>query len=888
MNDDAGFNLRCAVNQVRYTLTNLADPFGQAVNKFVELGRAGSLLIGVVTDVVAPAYAYRVQFGDGYPVCVAYAAFLGATGNAGMRSTTTIPVGSRVICMIRHWPLVAYIIGVIPMFGKLSSPPDMLYVGSRQRVDDAHFQPINMADKSVYDACGGRFMDATMVGEVGWNAETGLRLHLDPFMFMLSVDESCGVFGFYHDQMLRIAGYNFQERTSGREYECLDDQGEYIEYEGLTPYPWENLGLWEPGDPIREFSPDEWQKQMPWYGPWEPKDDHQKPWHRIQRYGGYLGQGGKRLVVGPPVTPPDVISKYSRGGEADEQFPGLFSETIGLDGRYTLESAKGISILKHCAIITPTRMRRPEQVTDSTGDCNENYRAAGYQGGGQEHTIADTLAAEDDYPSLQRAAGLLDFHAYLFNYAGVHPFHWHAKDWSIPQADQLQHVDRDIAQIDYSALAEQPSLQPPEAKFLKIDHRLTNVAYYPTTCGIDLLEDGGVVIHDGWGSEIRMTGGNIFISAPGDIWFQSGRNVNTWAGYDAIIKAKNCIEATATERDVRLKAEQHFQVLAGNSNNNGGVLIESRGRRSDFNFENIGEKVEAAGIILKANSSTIAGWGRDIYLRTGGGNVSAGSIILDADRGSRSIVTHSNSLVNFVRSAVFQYFGTEDDVQSGNEFRPGFTMLGGNVAVNGWFINTSHVISDGWIVSGKQHIITDRANEYKNLVSPLSDYGRQSVREFVTNITNRAQSQLPGWGKNMFTALENLVYTAGKLGDDELMEHAEFSLRTDEEYKTNNFALFESRWQQIARAAGDAAYKWTEKPVRSAIQGDTYPYPGTNAYNQEVFYRQELELFDLQRGLPKNRGEKGELAEAYRNAKYKKPKAVSLDEYPLAFGETQS
>ena len=43
-----------------------------------------------------------------------------------------------------------------------------------------------------------------------------------------------------------------------------------------------------------------------------------------------------------------------------------------------------------------------------------------------------------------------------------------------------------------------------------------------------LLEDGTVVIGDGYGAEIRMCAGSITISAPGDVWLKPGKNAQMW------------------------------------------------------------------------------------------------------------------------------------------------------------------------------------------------------------------------------------------------------------------------------------------------------------------------------------------------------------------------
>ena len=84
------------------------------------------------------------------------------------------------------------------------------------------------------------------------------------------------------------------------------------------------------------------------------------------------------------------------------------------------------------------------------------------------------------------------------------------------------------------------------------------------------------------------------------MFLKSGRNVNLWAGYDLILRAKNSIDGSASAHDVRLKAENNMMLLGGNSGT-GGVLVESRGASGNFDFSQSGEAVSFGGVILRAS-----------------------------------------------------------------------------------------------------------------------------------------------------------------------------------------------------------------------------------------------------------------------------------------------
>ena len=135
---------------------------------------------------------------------------------------------------------------------------DFIHQSSRcgLRVDKTHSAPFGCDDHGgIADWSNGRPFDGMSLGEWGAITETGLRVFLDPFMVQLAVDEATGVFAFYHDQLLRLAGYNTQMFSGGHEIEVGVDQGEVHHYDGFTPYPWEQCGAPTPGmDPYRECS----------------------------------------------------------------------------------------------------------------------------------------------------------------------------------------------------------------------------------------------------------------------------------------------------------------------------------------------------------------------------------------------------------------------------------------------------------------------------------------------------------------------------------------------------------------------------------------------------------------------------------------------------------
>jgi hypothetical protein len=829
---------------------------------------------GVITDVTAIANCYRVQLDKlHYPITATLSAH-GSTSAFGARPLNTIQPGSPVIVVWHPNLYYGVILGVLPYAqteGKKSIHEQITH-STRNRADEGHRQPMKLSGNGlVTDWLSGRPFDATHVGEYGAIAETGMRIFMDPFMAMLGLDEATSVTAFYHDQLLRIAAYNLRMFTAGHEREGMNDECEYNDWSGYTPYPWEQIGLYEREDPRKDNDPQKWQIDEPWYGPWEPTDDDTRAWHRLVYYQGYFGQGGKKTVCSYPKD--GTKAKFE---EDQPVYPCLFDQMTTLDGRHMIASAKGIHIVKRAGLIAPQRKYVPEQLKEE-GDSRKNYKFSGLEGSGPDHKIKATVLADGDPGELVRAATVCDLHAYLFNYVSFHGMYWHEKDWDCPEQSDLDYIEgKPFAVPAFAELANSMFLQAPEPKSVKIDHRYDETDIYTNESGIDFLEDGSVVLYDGFGSEIRMTGGHVFISAPGDTWLKPGRTANIWGGDDVVIKAKNSMDLSTSKKDMRFKAERNQQFLSGNSGE-GGTLIESRGSKTYDFSENIGEDVVSGGVMLRAPESDVVAWATRIYLRTGGGDISGGDIILDADKGQRSLVTHTRTQHHYVDGQWFLHYGSEGEMRESMVFSETYSAIPSTLYVDGAGLFGKTVMCKGSFIASGGHVATTQGcgNPF---VGCLKDPGK--VNQILASGKEAVNEIYPqSIGKPRYdSALESAVYEEEQVGNDEVIKNAEFTFRDVEQYGTDEFMLFEDRWQQHGRITSKATATWEEQKVSGAA-GDTYPYPGKENFTGDKLMQIDLSMVDLQQQQDKDRGASPDLNDDYKDPKVEEPVPASLDDY---------
>jgi hypothetical protein len=857
------------------------DAQGHAYNVTRNLGIGPEIYRGRVVDVIAYAHCYRVLLERNGGVILCMALVSGGLLPIGPHPITSIGPGSEVYVIRPRPGNFGIILGGFPsaMTDPSVALSDFIHQSSRcgLRVDKTHSAPFGTSDHGgIGDFSNGRPFDGMSMGEWGAICETGLRQFLDPFMVQCAVDEATGVFVFYHDQLLRLAGYNTQMFSGGHEVEIYVDQREVHHYDGFTPYPWEQCGALTPSeDPYTENSPKDTQIDKPYYGAWEPQEDDQMPFHRSLGFRGYLGQGGKRMVMAPPGQGPNV---YGQPGA----YAALFEENIGLDGRYSLRSSKGLHIVKYAAIPPVKRMKRPE---DAGGDNPDNYKFAGVTGSGPDHKVTGQIKPGSDNPHLQQAAGIMDVHSWVFNWLGAHPFHYHEKDWLIKEETDTfaQKVE---APISYGDLAQQFYLKRPDPVTQKIDQRYGDVNYFPNHSYISMNDDGGISIGDGYGAEIRMCGGHIFLTAPGDVWAKPGRNFNVLAGYDACFRANNSMDLSASKNDLRLKAEHNLHLLGGNDGKQGGVLIECKAPGS-YGYQNaVGEDVRMGGFQVKVDQGDAVIWATNIYLRTGGGDVKPGFITLDAAAGQQPITLYANTISNYVSGFIADNFGTNGNITTSHVWQAGSNIIGSGCYVNGFGIFDNNVLVKGWVEVVAGHFASELADSFDGKVASMQGLSlflayqdlAKAEADAATGVTDAAQY----WQK----LFPNYLYADKGAGNDAVITAVHFTFRNPNQYKTNNFKLFEDRWQMMARLAGQTLSKWEEKSITGGSE-ETMPYPGKKPWKDDsTFMTMDLQLYDPKQGasIPRTKSAGTDTSPRVTEDKYEQPQFKDPQPQPPSSG----
>ncbi|MBQ9692704.1 MAG: hypothetical protein IJV70_06070 [Clostridia bacterium] len=842
------------------------DPSGQSRMREFSFRNNGMILcLGTVTDTCQSENSYKVH-----------------TAQNGIRiARPLMTTGGMVSCSPGYGP------GDLVLLACQTDMLDAVILGKygeRSRYNDAdlrtwitqseNFQREEAFQKALYNLdpnsklprwTHGMPVQRHDAGEFYVGSPAGPRLFLDPFMAHLSLNDATGIWTFRDDSLLRIAGINYQKITAGSYEERLNDHGECLEYAGHCLNSWEALGYYrKPESSIIEQTDNWMDLNNDARSATEPVNRQAKPFHRVVELGGWLGQGKQSWILSPPDD--SIIAEY---GKKEPMQKALSRIAQHSDGSICIESAKGISITK-CGILPA--VQRIELTEDPLkGDTPDNYNfshASMIPAGEPDFTAADTSKL------MQSLLGIRDYVAYSRNYKLIAPLLFHRKDWYIPE---VQEAGKNIPDWDLSSkireLRTKQLIEHPETWSLHLEDR--EQKYTPAEAGLHLLPDGGVVLQDGYGSELRMSGGQITLSAPGGIWIRSGKDTQIWSGRDLNLRTRKHTDITTTKGSVRIKAEKNLELLGGNEGSRSGVVIESKGQGS-LDFTKAGEQIETGGVVIKTAKGTLSMLANTVFARAGVEG-QGGGMMLDAGRGR--LFTQSTEKLDFIKMRHALNWGDFEAgrVEAVQESLKNQHTLPGQLLCNGSGIFQKQVDAGGGLYSGT-HVYTKDAvtNIY---VSPLKD---KSAAAFDTRL-RQAQTRIESENVqvqqgNRSGIVQSQFYEKGRPGYSEVLTGSGFSFRTDEELELpESFHIYVDNWQLIC---GSGTETWTETAVTTYSGKGEYPYPGRKYLKEKAcLVTQDSNL--TSKGLPKQRWSGNEPVAEYKDPRYNKPEIKNLDTWKV-------
>jgi hypothetical protein len=223
---------------------------------------------------------------------------------------------------------------------------------------------------------------------------------------------------------------------------------------------------------------------------------------------------------------------------------------------------------------------------------------------------------------------------------------------------------------------------------------------------------------------------------------------------------------------------------------------------------------------------------------------------------------------------IFHFFGMTD-YQKANMFSEEISLLSGRLGTERDIIVGGGILCQGSVLVSKGHIVTEQAARGSIFVAPCDDDCQTKINEGIDKIREAIDDTIPqAAGKIDQAVFERTWYEEKRAGNERVMEIMGFSFRTDEDYKIQDFLLYEDRWQQLARLGGQTTEKWNERGVPNKVCEKTYPFPGKKWLVDEKAYKeQDLKIakYESDGFIDKKRNEAPGLADEYKEPEFKKP-----------------
>jgi hypothetical protein len=849
-------------------LTPARDPFRANVHQTNRLQDHGQFFLGTILHAIPHVGWYKVQTGTSLGAVPGVMLSHSGFTPLGVRDTGSVPPNSQVLGYMPNGFNTAFLFGVVPpdlRDGTIVNPDFVVPGGqSGYKREPLHKFPWqgHYRKGHVRDFSGQRPVDATAF-EWGKMGITGVGITIDDYLAQLRVNEMTGIFMTLFDSWCKLTGYQLDIDSSVHSERYRDDEGEARNHRGDVMFPWEGLGLYDAGEDITQIFGDvevQYQKARAKIDIKEGEEDLQ-PIYRWQEWKGYEGQGSIRQLNRPAKDSGKQFYK-----DKDPVAEGLFTETISADGAFALRSAKSVYIGRRVKQIVPKEIKLPE---DKKGDDAEedNYKFSSKFGGGEEHKLKE-IKIEGEHKQLRRLAAIQDLIAFGVNWKVLHPFHYHKLDYSTKQeSEQNDRFQKVNEKIDFAELEDDTFLSDPEPVMLKIDHRYNEVEFFQRESFIYFTDDGGVILAAGQGESLILGSGSARLSAPGDVQLTPGRTLIGWAEQISL-RAKRSVDVSATEHDVSIKAEGTTRIVGG-VGGTGGVFIESKapGRTQQYK-DKIGEEIDGRGVVIKAPNSMVGLYGKELYLRSGGGDLGDGHIVIDAARGNKNVEFKAREFNFYCPKQVNFYYGPVDDTSKVNQtytFGDKFCLMDVKLLLGGKLIGytggggRSGVLVDGPVLATKSIACGGSMADKKGFFLGKVPGNFASTLLSLTSDITEVSEVMKGIGeiKHQSGIVERL-YQSDQPGDNTTIENMQFSFRDaddESQYGTKKFKWLESRWEQMVRLGmATGGKEWKERKV--TYQGkELYPYPGRKKLTEEPVSYQltELKMYDAAAGYSKDR-----------------------------------
>lgn len=264
----------------------------------------------------------------------------------------------------------------------------------------------------------------------------------------------------------------------------------------------------------------------------------------------------------------------------------------------------------------------------------------------------------------------------------------------------------------------------PESLQVVDPHTGNTYTYFKSTSGIRQDPDGSILLYDGYGSEIRMSRGNIIISPAADLIFRPGRDLHSMAGRHTAVTSQEDVVIHSSNKDVYVKAQRDLNIAAG-IGGEGKTILDHRGKD--------GAVLKSVSGMSLTGSDVYIGVSQDKPSSTAPDKSTPGSGKMVISGGADLLMQAKNAAVSGQNVVLFGHKENGTDAAGLVVSADGTSVLGGEIGLSGSVVLGRGTSSARVLVGDAQYNLTTPQDVSVKIESDVSVAGEMSVDSVVSN-----------------------------------------------------------------------------------------------------------------------------------------------------------
>jgi len=555
---------------------------------------SGYITQGKIVRAVSVHGTYEVLANTGKRFVGAIGLSESSSGLFGVHTSNTYLPGSRVILYVPNKAEtgtgISFILGAASdtaivkdsPYKTLSILDNMMSFLIKRADTDLKFMPEDTILENSYS--NGRAADI-LPGEWAKTTYTGGGFFLSDFMASIGSGERARIETFLFDKLIRISADKLQERVAANDNVAFLEGilNSTVTRESATLL--ESLGSTDATTPITTTEQDAKHH-------YDFKYKKEQPYYNHQIVSGDLAQG----ILETYSLPPKDVDK--------DRAPGALSIHKGYDGSFGIKALKEISLEKTSIIVAPGLIDEPDKFIEKKSEYDS------------KPFFEEADATPEDISFFgSNAADIVN--KYDLEKDSFEKMRIRDKVWDIPKDQDEVLSDLKKVGVDFKNEPELKELKPTDPYYSEPPKSATIQPFVDekgkrTGKEVDVFDvssiirqgaDGSIIIGGGFGEEIRLFRGNIYLTCPGDIITTPGRDSVLVAGGNNIQKAvKGTTEIES--KSTTLISEGNMQLVAAASGTTGTMILENKSKlpismeKYEANMKD--NKAVGGGILIKS------------------------------------------------------------------------------------------------------------------------------------------------------------------------------------------------------------------------------------------------------------------------------------------------